>query len=162
MAVQHVVDGDAQKLLTILPHGLNERSDQTHITPSMSAHRVDRRLMQRLRRLLRQLGRALVATHDINPRELGRRELTHVTDELAIGEVDPRLALADLLGERDHSERNGLSAGELDIDDLMIHNVVRTLVDALAISAVLKCVTNVLDVRDTVDDGRCRPADAPS
>ena len=50
--------------------------------------------------------------------EVGDGERRHVADDLAEGEVQPRLALADERGLRDHRERGRRAVGELEVHHL--------------------------------------------
>lgn len=90
--------------------------------------------------------------------EVGDGELGHVADDLAVREVQARLALADRAGEGNHREGHGRAGAESKVHDLVIHDVVGALVHALPVWPRLQRGGDVLDVGDAVDERADGPA----
>lgn len=63
-------------------------------------------------------------------------------------EVQARLLLADEGGVGDHGEGRGRPVGELEVNDLVVAQVVRALVDALPVRPRRERGADVLDVGD--------------
>lgn len=85
------------------------------------------------------------------------REGAHVADDLAVGEMQANLAVANERRVRDHCEGRGRAVGKLKVHDLVVADVVWRLVHALAIWTSAQGLRDVLDVRQSVDQRRYRP-----
>ena len=101
VAAEHVADVRAEQLLLAGAHGVDEGADEAEVAAAVAAALVPGRVA-------RGAARA----------EVGDGERAHVADELAVREVQARLALADELRVRDHRERGRRAVRELEAHDL--------------------------------------------
>lgn len=143
MALQNFINVSPKQFLPTGLHRSHKRRNEPEVAATVPATFLRRPDGVRLRR-----ARA----------EVGDGELGHVADDLAVREVQARLALADRAGEGDHREGHGRAGAEREVHDLVVHDVVGALVHALPVWPRLQRGGDVLDVGDAVDERADGPA----
>jgi len=142
VALEDVRDICGQQILPLRSHGFDKSPYEAEVATTMAATFETRPMHGRLAGA-----------------EIGHGELAHVADDLTVREMQTGQSLANQGGVCDHRKGGGCARCILEVDDLIVTNVVVTLVHALAVRPGEERVCHVLDIWDLVDEGSDGPAD---